>query len=558
MTFVLQSGAPEYPRVRRDGRWGLPVYTGQRLPPALAAFAAPRHSWEFMVQDIINERQPVPGPVRPRPDLRAYQRPRVEEMRAAHASGAPGYLLAYPTGSGKTSMAVNTVLDLPVSTVLVVTKLSVVPAFRATIDYFGAGEQRWVVINPEQLWRLFEHPWLPLGSLPADEAAQIAAASGHSRVAFGAVVTDESHILADPASNRSRLHYRLMHPEQGPRPWWLRMSATPFSTPSETAYASDLIAHVAGVEEPEDLAKSEYLDWLRDLGFALNMDATGRWFHQVNEHDVGLVEQLLYTSGVGATATPEQLGLPSQTRELRPVDLSPAEGLQYEQAWAEFRQANGLETVAASDEESSGGRSSALRRVQRASYLKAPYVARIVADLVGRGYQVAVPTWYLDSVHALAVHIARELKALGLPDKVGEITGEAPGLRERIRRAFQLGRCLVVVVNALEGINLHAGERDVDGQGHDATSAPRASVIADVLTGGRRTLQAEGRTQRDGQHSIAVYVYARGTTEEAWLERCLRAAASTQALAQSAADAEALSELADQLDPFAGSTAEAS
>jgi hypothetical protein len=115
-----------------------------------------------------------------------------------------------------------------------------------------------------------------------------------------------------------------------------------------------------------------------------------------------------------------------------------------------------------------------------------------------------------------------------------------------------------VVVNALEGINLHAGERDVDGQGHDATSAFRVCLIAAVLTGGKRTLQAEGRTQRDGQYSLAVYVYVRGTTEEAWLCRILRAAASTQALAQAATDAEALTELADQLDPFAGSATEAS
>jgi superfamily II DNA helicase RecQ len=81
-------------------------------------------------------------------------------------------------------------------------------------------------------------------------------------------------------------------------------------------------------------------------------------------------------------------------------------------------------------------------------------------------------------------------------------------------------------------------------------------VVADVLTGGKRTLQAEGRASRDGQHALAVYVYVPGTTEEAWLARMLRSAANTQALARTSADARALTELADQLDAHAGTTPE--
>jgi hypothetical protein len=556
--FVLSTGAPAYPGVRRDGRWGLPVYKGRRLPPALAGFAAIRHSWERLVQDVLNGVVPGPVPQRELPALRAYQRPRVEQMQAAYRSKAPGFLLADPTGSGKTAMAITTMVDLPVRAVLVVTKLSVIPAWRSSIDYFGVGRHRWVVINPEQLWRLFEHPWHPLATLPPDEAAEIAAQSGRCRIEFGAVITDESHILADPESNRSRLHARLVHPEQGPRPWWLRLSATPFSAPKETGYVSDLLAHVAGVDEPENVDRSAYLEWLRNkFGFVVNTDTTGRWYHVNNEQDVAMVKKLLYDSNVGASSTPQQLGLPAQARELRPVELSPGDHAQYAQAWQEFRQANGL-TITDEENGADDGRVAALRRVQRASFLKVPHVAAVVADLVADGYQVAVPTWYLDTVHALHERIQQELKARGLPHQVVAITGEDASLRERKRRAFQLGRCLVVVFNALEGINLHAGERDVDGEGRDATTAPRATVIADVFTGGKRTLQAEGRTQRDGQRARAVYVYVPGTTEEAWLERMLRTAASTQALAQATEDARTLTELADQLDPDAGTVTKVS
>lgn len=550
---VLTTGCPPYPGVARHARWGLPVYRGRRLPPALADFAAPRHSWELLVQDILNGVPPASARERKQPELRDYQRPRVEKMRAAFSVGAPGFLLADPTGSGKTPMAITTVSALPVQLVLVVTKLSVVPAWRAAIDYFGTGPQRWVVINPEQMWRLFEHPWHPLASLPVDEAAAIAAQSGRCRVDFGVVITDESHILADPMSIRSRLHARIMDPPEGERPWWLRLSATPFTAPHETQYVADLIAHVTGAEEPGDVDRGAYLDWLRECGFELNTDTGGRWHHDDNAHDVERVKELLYDSAVGASSSPQELGLPDQARELRPVELSADDRRKYAQAWHEFRQTVGLATTDA-DALHGDGRQAALRRVQRASFLKTAQVAAVVADLVADGYQVCVPTWFLETVRALVEHISWELKSRELPHKVMGITGEDVGLRERKRQNFQLGRSKVVVFNALEGINLHAGERNVDGKGADATSTPRATVVADVLTGGKRTLQAEGRASRDGQHALAVYLYVPGTTEEAWLARMLRSAANTQALARTSADARALTELADQLDAHAGTT----
>lgn len=553
---VLTTGCPPYPGVARHARWGLPVYRGRRLPPALADFAAPRHSWELLVQDILNGVPPASARERKQPELRDYQRPRVEKMRTAFSVGAPGFLLADPTGSGKTPMAITTVSGLPVQLVLVVTKLSVVPAWRAAIDYFATGPQRWVVINPEQMWRLFEHPWHPLATLPVDEAAAIAAQSGRCRVDFGVVITDESHILADPMSIRSRLHARIMDPPEGERPWWLRLSATPFTAPHETQYVADLIAHVTGAEEPGDVDRSAYLDWLRECGFELNTDTGGRWHHDDNAHDVERVKELLYASAVGASSSPRELGLPEQIRELRPVELSGEDRRKYAQAWDEFRTAVGLDVENGADLQTGDGRQAALRQVQRASFLKVPHVAVAVADLVARGYQVAVPTWYLETVHALVEHISWELKSRGLPHRVVDITGEGVGLRERKRQAFQLGRCLVVVFNALEGINLHAGERDVDGAGTDATSTPRATVVADVLTGGRRSLQAEGRASRDGQHALAVYLYVPGTTEEAWLKRMLRLMANTQALAQTSADARALTELADQLSAYADTRTE--
>ncbi|MFJ4741177.1 DEAD/DEAH box helicase family protein [Streptomyces sp. NPDC088775] len=532
--------------MRLDARWRVPVYKGRRLPKALAPYAASVFSWEWMIQDVLNGRTPPPVVARERPPLREYQHEPVKLIQNAHASQAPGFLLAYPTGSGKTAICICATHDLPdVRRALVVTKLDVVPAWRRAISYFGSGGKRWVVINPEQLWRLFFHPLRPLNSLPVDKAAEFAAQGGILHFPFDVVIVDESHMLASPASLRSRTVQRLLLPEHGTnrRPWFLRASASPFSNPGETAYLDDLLAHAAGVEAPGALSRAGYQEWLSRLGFTLNTDHTRRWFHDLNSDDVNKLNHLLFSRGVGTTATAEELGLPSMTRELRPVELSPDDQVQYESAWSEFRAQYGLEAV----DDVLDDTSEALRRVQKASLLKAPKVAQIVAGLVEEGYQVVVPAWYLDSVSAIARLTAAALKARGLPDRVVEITGADRHLRERKRQLFQAGHALVAVTNSLEGVNFHAGEHGGAGNGRDATQSPRACVIADVLTGGRRVLQAEGRTHRDGQRSQTVYVFAENTLEEEWLARVLRAAAGTQALVQSPRDAQDLMDLATQL-----------
>ncbi|WP_406004569.1 DEAD/DEAH box helicase family protein [Streptomyces sp. NBC_00987] len=544
--FVLRPGAPSLPGVRMDARWRVPVFKGRRLPKALVPYAAPVFSWEWMIQDVLNGRLPPPPVTREGPVLRPYQNGPVRLMREAHASGAPGFLLAYPTGSGKTAMSICATHDLPdAGTVLVVTKLDVVPAWRRAISHFGSGGKRWVVINPEQLWRLFVHPVWHLNSLPVDRAAELAAQGGVLSIPFDVVIVDESHMLASPASLRSRTVRRLLLPAHGTnrRPWFLRVSASPFSHPMETGYLGDLLAHAAGVEAPGVLGRSDYQAWLSRLGFALNTDRERRWTHDLNLDDVKRVDYLLFSQGVGATATAQELGLPFMTRELRPVELPPGDQARYESAWSEFRAHHGLEV----SDSALDGTSEVLRRVQKASLLKAPQVAKIVAGLVEDGYQVVVPAWYLDSVSAIARHTAVELKARGLPDRVVEITGADRHLRERKRQLFQGGQALVAVTNSLEGVNFQAGERGGAGAGKDATQTPRACVVADVLTGGKRALQAEGRTHRDGQRSLILYVYAANTTEEEWLARMLRATAGTQALVQSPEEARALMDLATQL-----------
>lgn len=537
---VLDSGAPAYPGVTRHAQWGVRVFRGQRLPTALATYGAQLHSWEMLVQELLTGCTSVAPPASVL-QLRDYQVPRAKGIAAAFQAGAPGFVLVSPTGSGKTLTllaGLNAVHD-QVRTVLVITKLGAIPTWRRAITSYGAG-QRWVVINPERLWRLFLHPQQNLASLPPERASALAAAAGMPRVLFDVVVVDESQVLTAPTSVRSRLVHRLTHPREGTAPFFVPASATPFSTVQETSYAADLIAFAAGVEPPIARTGTGYAEWVDSLRPAGATDGEAK--------SVERIKELLYRRGVGSTATQEELGLPTQHREIHWIELSPAERELYDGAWAQFIRAHGLRKLPALSPDRADRGSQALRSVQKASILKAPHVARHVADLVRDGFQVVVPAWFLDTVDALAADIARELRARQLPDRVSVITGEQPGLREARRIAFQLGQALVCVTNAVEALNFQAGERDADGAGTMATMTPRVTVFADVLCGGKRGLQAEGRTQRDGQAAPSHYLVVRGTKEQRWLASAFWALAGTQELVHSSADAASLEELAYLLD----------
>ncbi|MFE9846550.1 DEAD/DEAH box helicase family protein [Streptomyces goshikiensis] len=550
--FVLSGFCGSFAGVVRNRRWLVDVYPAQEgrgLPRGLAPFEAPLHSWERYVQREINHEvlppRPQAGTV---PPLRDYQQEQVARLVAARREGAPGYLWALPTGSGKTPMAVRAVCAAAGRTpqkILVVTRLPVVPAWRATIDRFATSQHSWVVINPERLWRLLDHPETGLHRMRGDEAAKLVAQEGVSRVDWDTVVIDECHMLANSESRRARTVQRLLARSDGGQAFALWASATPFTEPEESAYLGNLIAHAAGVQPPA--GEVDYRLWLKELGLRLNNDRRGRWYHRFNLPDVTRLRTLLYESGVGSAATASDLNLPEQERDVVPIVLSGSDRVRYDRAWEEFRRSEGLSVFA--DSSPGSYRVEALRKVQKASFVKAPYVARIVVDQVRRGRQVVVPMWFVESIDEVAVGIARELRAAGLNERVVAINGRDVELRERKRVAFQRGEALVVVLNALEGINLHAGEANTDGKGGRATSTPRVCVIADVLTGGKRALQAEGRTQRDGRSAPVIYAYAAETGEAQWTAATFRSLSNTLSLNTNDRDSAAFADLADHITP---------
>lgn len=543
--FVLTTpGRIYHAGVRYSSRWGVMYFEGEALPGRLAEYEAKPHSWEAYVERVINgEMYPPKRRIKPQAPY-PYQQDKINDIVKSVNLGSPGYVLAWPTGSGKTLTAINTVNRCAPKRVLVLTRVSTIPPWRKAINVNGLPSIEWVITNPERMRSLFGHHNIDIQSMPARRAGEVAALSGDPLADFDFVIADESHMLAHATSLRSRLMRRLLDRTQETsrkRPFSLYMSATPFTSPGEASYLMDLLAFATGSHAPED--PNDFEQWLRIRGLQLNNDEKGIWYHKINPGDVRFIETILYNSGVGSRATAEDLGLPTQVRELVPIEMSPADRAEYEKLWEDFRAERGMEASRFRDDNEV-----ALRKIQKASLLKARYVAVIAADLVESGNQVVIPAWFTETIHAIAVETSKELARRGLNDRVVEITGSDRALREEKRRAFQDGRALVITLNSLEGIDLHAGEKNVDGNGKPGTTTPRVCLVADVLTGGKRALQAEGRTARDGQSSLAMYVYAEGTAEEAWMAQMYKQLSNTSALLKSPNDTITFTELAEELE----------
>jgi hypothetical protein len=526
------------------------TYRGHQFPEGLAPFACRPYSWEAYVQDGINGTRSTPSGRNPW-TLRPRQLEETARIcRARTDLQAPGYVLNLPTGGGKTLTAVEAAdradNDRPV---LVITPLATIPEWRRVIDSHASDRHQWVLINPHRILTLFQARDTTLSHLPHRRRLDMLREQGVCCVEFSTLILDESQLFCYTESQRTQLLRRLFYQFR------ISASATPWNNPLQTAYVAEELAWAADVEPPEDVTHG-YRAWLRTaLGLQLNTDADGRWQASDNAHDVAKLTRLLYDRGVGSAADVSDLGLPSQARELAPIELTSQERRIYDAAWRDFLAAHGKSTEDV--EEPSIGLSMALRNLQKASRLKIPALTDIIVDYVARGYQVSCPMFFRDSVSELARATAIALEQRGLPNRVLEITGAdntgagrgggGADRRERKRQAFQLGAASVLIFNAFEGINLHAGERNVGGCGHDATMTPRVTVMGDVLLGGKRMLQAEGRCQRDGQIAPAIFPFTEGTIEQEWLALSLNAAANAQELSRRVGDADQLRWLANEL-----------
>ena len=564
-TFVLTGDARRHPGVHTHPTYGVSTYTGTSLPASLDESRAPSHSLEAFIETLINS--PAPPHTNPgtAPMLTHGQEEVVGDIVTAQAAGLPGFILAYPTGSGKTVMAIETVNRLGLDRVLVIVPKRAISQWRATLDRFATGHTRWIVINPERLYSLFTLPGARgMHTLPYESRAELAYDIGSLLVSsFDMVITDEAHGFANGTTARTQLWMKVVgwH-DNGARPdaFTLNMSATPWSAPRETVHSAHIIAHAVGAPVPDMYSvRTDYLSWLKST-LSLNHNLTGyrEWSWHLNLSDVDVLARHIYAQGMGSAADRTSVGLPVQTRSLTRLTLSAKDYADTELLWAEFLAEYNPDVLAETGFDDI--RESHVGKIQQIGKIKAPYVAHLVVDQLERGRQVVVPAWHHVVVDALEKAIEREAAArLGASPqrRVLSITGHDTATEQAVKvRGFQSGVFPVIITSTTQAINLHAGEVGGGLGGEDATTAERVTIFGDALAGGKRAFQAEGRATRQQTIAHAIYTVADNTMEEQALARIFRRLTNTRALTNQSVDAvmtdadiASFSALADALTP---------
>lgn len=539
-TYVLD-GATQYPGVSRNDRYGVKTYHAKKgvLPRGLQTSVADPFTWEAHVQHLLNNDTPSPNKGSGVEARNEHQQNLIDSLVASNQSGTPGFVLSYPTGFGKTFIAIGAINEIKPKRVAVLAPLAYTDGWRSAIARAATGDTEWVVINPDRLSVMFRLPseFAPLHTYHWDDRSLVAIDNGVPITQFDIVISDEAQAFAHVESQRTRLWQRLIGWRDDGRPpesYTLNLSATNWSTPAETVSAAHILAATSDLPVPNTLeVEVAYDEWLRD-NFGLVYDVSdGRWRWDENTHDLERLTNALYSKGMGASASRESLGMGDQARTLHPIYLNATERARYPQSWRAFRSETG--DVESLPDEPSDARARYQRDVQKAALIKAPYVADLVVNYLEDGYQVIVPAWLGTTINELLKEVGKKARS-----RIGEapsgrwvisLTGEDTGkTRDMKIRGFQAGFFPVIITSVASGINLHANQENGAFEGNPATSAPRVTIFGDVRWGGKNSFQAEGRGARDGEEAPAIYCVAIDTAEVKAMAGVFRRLTNTRAL----------------------------
>lgn len=506
------------------------TFVGRTLPTKLEQYAAPQYSWEeYQMGDLAGVGQ---GSTATSLDVGEFVlRPDQIEDRdaviAAYKAGAPEFLIGSDTGVGKTVTAIAALKALPVRNIVVIAPLSVIASWRMHLKLMGDGGKRWALINYDSAKNLL---WKPPAKISKSTGKAVNAKrstlnksharEGAPRVAWDVVVTDESHYVSNVVAQRSTAIERVVGNPATARPAFVvRMSATAGANPAQLAYLHRGLAYVSGEPVRRAITPSEYVDWCVERGMQVSVDRYDKLAWEPNDRDLKVMNGLLFGTRSlqwGLRRVPEDW--PEQQRILVPIEFDAEERAAYELAWDEFQEALsslGLRRGSAHrggadvspGERARLARAAQIRYRQKAGLIRAEQSVEYIKTLLDSGVQVAVNCEYRGTVSAIEqrLHAAKIEPALFL--------GGDPH-REDQRIAFQRGENRVIIFTPPEAFSLHAGERAVGGN-----SVPRALFVAEPRWSPRSGLQIEGRTQRNGEASLAYYPFGVDTIEQNVIKR---------------------------------------
>lgn len=498
------------------------VYVGKTLPQELHRYRPLAYSWEKWQEaqyaGEFSSAIPAPAPTADTGTftLRPDQLEDVRKILIARKAGAPEFLVGSETGVGKTAVALAAVKRMArVKNVLVICPLTVAAGWRVHLDQMGDGGKNWCIVNYEATKKLLEPPPSAQTARSTRTRNLKTVRDGKPRVQWDVVIRDESQHCANPESQQTRAVNRIIAGPDTRAAFVLNLSATAATTPAKASYLMRGLCWREGRGVPQSVSMSMFLEWCETHGLsvdrsgfndALKWTATGA----AAQRELRRLNELIY-GGDTPWALRRKPDWPEVQRFPIPVQLTAAELDAYNTDWAEFQDA--LRRIKRDEKTATGARGGAgaaamrgaaakMRFRQKAGQLRAHGVADFVAEKVSAGYQVSVSAEFIGTVD----RIAKALTAKGV--RTTTFTGENRQARDENRLAYQRGEYQVLIYTPTEGFNLHAGETAVGGN-----SVPRLTIIAEPRWSPDKTLQAEGRAQRNGTEAPVYYLYALGTVE---------------------------------------------
>lgn len=552
-----------------DAKLKITYYDGA-VPAALARWLTDDYSYSRWVEDSMN------GAVRPVTMSSTVFTPKPHQVTAAHAiasawaKGSPGFLIADSTGLGKTLSVIAGVCAIasvrmcsgarPLKT-LIVSPLGAKGVWSQTLkSYPPSSCLRPLIINYQQLNKLVKPPTAEIrqrsranksGRISTHTKNMLVARDGTMRIHFDVIVFDESHYLKNYGSSAvSMLAATIggLNSEyvRGTSPFIVYSTATPASTPFHYAIMAPTLSILLNPRLKHPVTPVKWPEFLKREGFHVHKAKTWSWatvpYWGAKSDDPRAVER--YRAGktkaererredserIGKAWSIE--GAPYIAREptdlrgwpkqpVNPYYISPTadDRARYEESWLEFRAWLKLKRGGQSNPRD--GLTKRLRFRQKASLIKAPYVAEHAIELVESGMQVFIGVQFLDTVRIMEQALAKARVTFA------DCTGLSDDKQaERLR--FQRGEAKVVLCTVKEAMSFHAGEILPDGT--RASSAPRMTIIADVRENPNDCVQQMGRAHRDGQESPCEFPLLLGTVDEKVMGSFIRSCANMKTM----------------------------
>ena len=423
--------------------------------------------------------------------------------------GAPEFLIANGTGTGKTVTAWKITQVLRPTSVLIVCPSAVIPSWRQHIMDMGDKGMDIVIINYESLKKLVSPPDSAVNKKKPATQNKYWALEGEPYTYFDMVIFDEAHKLKNPTSQQSRIADTFASHAT----YVLRLTATPGKDPSQLHHIWRGLSWRTGVPVTVDTRKdndfSSYVTWCKKQGIGGIVPAAFgngiSW--KGEEKDLTTMRNIMYRPSkegrlIGIKRKPETWE--NVVRLPLPIELSPEDKKAYSIV-VEDTKNEILKGVSKNREDVTRGLAAMVKMRQKTGILKAPHIVEYIAYCLGDlDEQVVVSAIYKKTVETISELLDRKK----IPHVI--VTGEnTPEEKERNRVMFQQGKIPVIITSITTGISLHAEEKATQ-----ATSNNRRMIIADTHWSPIEHTQLEGRINRDGKNGVITIPFLGDTIDE--------------------------------------------